>query len=249
MIQKKIHYCWFGRNKIPELAIKCIESWKKYLPDYELKIWNEHSFDINSNTYTKEAYESKKFAFVTDYVRLYALYNEGGIYMDTDVEVLKNFDCFLNLPAFSGFEDEKRIPTGIMASEYHGEWAKWQLTYYEDKHFILKDGTLDTTTNVSIIGKSMEALGFILKNSFQNFNDIIIIYPKDFFCPKDYETGKISITSNTYCIHHFSGSWKPWHKKVEQKFCRYLGLKDRQLLDRIYKKLNNISKSIAILLF
>ena len=104
MIPKKIHYCWFGRSKMPELALKCIASWKKYLPDYEIKEWNEDNFDLELYPYVREAYNNRKFAFVTDVVRLYALYTEGGIYMDTDVEVLKPLDCFLNHQAFSGFE-------------------------------------------------------------------------------------------------------------------------------------------------
>ena len=110
MIPKIIHYCWFGRGKMPELAQKCLDSWKKQLPEYDYKLWNEDNFDINSVPYVKEAYEARKFAFVTDYVRLYALYHFGGVYMDTDVEVLKPLDRFLELPAFSGFESDKEIP-------------------------------------------------------------------------------------------------------------------------------------------
>ena len=228
MIPKTIHYCWFGRGKMPALALKCIKSWKKYLSDYELKLWTEDNFNINTVPYVKEAYENRKYAFVTDYVRLYALYHEGGVYMDTDVEVLKNLDCFLNLPAFSGFEDDVQISTGIMASEKHGEWAMWQLSYYKDKRFILPDGKMDTTTNVVIISNLMSQKGFILKNSFQNFQDMITIYPKDYFCPKSYKDKKIYLTQNTYCIHHFSGSWHPKKVKIARcigpKLTRVLGL-------------------------
>src|SRR5574344_319107 len=145
MIPKIIHYWWFGRGKMPELAQKCIESWHKQLPEYEYKLWNEDNFDINSVPYTKEAYEARKFAFVTDYVRLFALYNEGGIYMDTDVEVLKSLDNLLNLPAFSGYESNKfsNFPTGLMASQKKGIWVKEQLDYYTDRHFVNADGTYD----------------------------------------------------------------------------------------------------------
>ena len=157
MIPKIIHYCWFGRGKMPELAERCIASWKKHLPEYQYILWNEDNFDITSVPYVKEAYEARKFAFVTVYVRLYALYHFGGVYMDTDVEVLKPLDRFLDLPAFSGFESDKEIPTGIMASEKHGEWAQEMLTYYgDDRHFVLPDGTLDMTTNVAIIGGMMQ---------------------------------------------------------------------------------------------
>ena len=225
MIPKKIHYCWFGKGKMPELALKCIESWRVNLPDYELKEWNENSFDINSNFYVKEAYESRKFAFVTDYVRLYALYTEGGIYMDTDVEVLKNLDSFLDLPAFSGFEDNMHIPTGIMAAEKGSIWAKWQLEYYSGRHFLLPDGTLDLTTNVDIIGGLMEEKGFILKNGLYNFQNIITIFPKDYFCPKSHTTGKIELTENTYTIHHFAGSWKSSSDRLKRRIGHLIGVK------------------------
>lgn len=225
MIPKKIHYCWFGKGKMPELALKCIESWRVNLPDYELKEWNENSFDINSNFYVKEAYESRKFAFVTDYVRLYALYTEGGIYMDTDVEVLKNLDPFLDLPAFSGFEDNVHIPTGIMAAEKGSVWAGWQLKYYDDRHFLLPDGTLDLTTNVEIIGRLMEEKGFILRNGLYNFQNIITIFPRDYFCSKSHTTGKIELTQNTYTIHHFAGSWKSTSDRLKRRIVHLIGVK------------------------
>lgn len=233
MIPKIIHYCWFGRGQMPQLAHDCIASWKKYLPEYELRLWNEDNFDINSNTYTKEAYESRKFAFVTDYVRLYAMHTYGGIYMDTDVEVLKSLDCFLHLPAFSGFESDVDIPTGIMAAEKGSEWAKIQLDYYTNKHFIKPDGTLDTTTNVTIISDIMREGGFKFNNTKQDYKGIITIYPKDVFCPKSYKTGKIELTENTYCIHHFSGSWQTPYKKFKLKVIRFLGPKFMNTYERI----------------
>ena len=136
MIPKIIHYCWFGGKPLPELACLCIESWKKFLPEYRIIRWDEESFDINSNTYVKEAYENKKYAFVTDYVRLYALYTHGGIYMDTDVEVRRPLDQFLQHQAFSGFESYHDIPTGIMASEKGFQGIKDQLDYYNNRHFV-----------------------------------------------------------------------------------------------------------------
>ena len=117
MIPKTIHYCWFGGNPLPDLAVKCIDSWKKYCPDYEIKEWNEKNFNLDACPYVREAYEAKKWAFVSDYARLYAMVTEGGIYMDTDVEVLKPLDEYLDNLAFSGFQTEKEIPTGIMACE------------------------------------------------------------------------------------------------------------------------------------
>lgn len=221
MIPKIIHYCWFGRGKMPELAVKCIDSWKKYLPDYTIKEWNEDTFDLNLYPYAKEAYEKKKYAFVTDVVRLYALYTEGGIYMDTDVEVLKSLDTFLKYPAFSGFESEDSIPTGIMASEKNGKWAEWQLSLYNDMHFILDDGSINLTTNVIIITNSMVKEGFKLDNSLQNFKDIIWMFPNDYFCPKTKNT--INITNNTHCIHHFAGSWMPLSHRIKKRIRFFIG--------------------------
>lgn len=215
MIPKVIHYCWFGRGKMPVLAQKCIDSWRKHLSEYELRLWNEDSFDVNSVLYVKEAYDARKFAFVSDFVRLYAIYNYGGVYMDTDVEILKSIDEFLCLPAFSGFETVKDIPTGIMASEKNGRWAKEQLDYYIDKHFRKPDGSFDLTTNVEIISGLMKRNGFLLNNTYQIYEDSIHIFPKDYFCPKE-RSGRIVLTENSFCIHHFEGSWIPWRSKLKK---------------------------------
>ena len=208
MIPKVIHYCWFGRGKMPQLAQTCMESWGKYLPDYKLKLWDEDSFDINSVPYVKEAYQSRKFAFVTDYVRLYALFNEGGIYMDTDVEVLKSFDDLLYLPAFSGYESNKfsSFPTGIMASEKGGVWVKEQLVYYKDIHFIKSDGSYDMTTNTQTISQIMAENGFELNGKCQVYKNDMHCFPKDYFCPMS-STRVLKLTKNSYCIHHFAASW------------------------------------------
>lgn len=200
---------------MPEKATYCIESWKAYLPDYALKLWNEDSFDIHSVLYVKQAYEARKYAFVTDYVRLYALYHFGGVYMDTDVEVLRSLDDLLVLPGFSGFESETEIPTGIMAAEQGNAWASEQLAYYANKPFLKPDNSFDFTTNVEIISASMQANGFVLKNSCQIYKDCMHIFSKEYFCPKN-RTGEIVITPNTYCIHHFEGSWQPWPMKVKK---------------------------------
>lgn len=207
MIPKTIHYCWFGGNPMPKLAKECIKSWKKFCPDYEIKEWNESNFDLDMFPYAREAYDAKKYAFVTDVVRLYALYNEGGIYMDTDVELLKPLDAFLHHHAFSGFEAEDRVPTGIMASEQGGRWAKENLEYYNGKHFLKEDGTPDLTTNVSIITEYMLNNGLVLNNTYQDIAGLFTMYPKDYFCPKDFLTQEMDVTDNTTCIHHFNMSW------------------------------------------
>lgn len=207
MIPKIIHYCWFGRGEKPELAVKCIESWKKFLPDYELKEWNEDNFDISRNQYVREAYENRKFAFVTDYVRLYAIYTEGGIYMDTDVEVVDGFDKFLHHHAFSGFETDGNVPTGMMAAEKDSIWAKDLLNQYNNRAFVQPDGSFDMTTNTTVITNYMLGKGLVLNNQYQDFPGLCTMYPADYFCPKDHRTGKVKCTKNTVCIHHFAGSW------------------------------------------
>lgn len=229
MIPKIIHYCWFGKGQMPDLALKCIESWKKIMPDYELRLWDENTFDINSNIYVKEAYENRKYAFVTDYVRLYALYHEGGIYMDTDVEVTKDLTPFLHLHAFSGFESNGYVPTGMMASEKGGIWVKELLSDYDDKHFVKEDNTFDLTPNTVLISDYMQKKGLIMNNSYQDFEGLTTMYPSDYFCPLSQNTGEINMTENTYCIHHFAGSWMPTNmkraSKVKRFLSRYLGAK------------------------
>ena len=206
MIPKIIHYCWFGRGNMPKKALNCIESWKKYLPEYEYIRWDEDSFDITSNPYVQEAYENKKYAFVTDYVRLYAMYYYGGVYMDTDVEVLKPLDAFLDNHAFSGFESSQLIPTGIMASEKGFHLYKEFLDYYKDRHFIKEDGTFDMTTNVIIMTNIADQHGLVHNGELQ-IVDGWVLYPSDYFCPLNDATGKLEITDNTAVIHWFAKSW------------------------------------------
>lgn len=213
MIPKIIHYCWFGRGEKNALAIKCIESWKKILPDYELKEWNEDNFDVNLYPYAKEALENRKFAFVTDVVRLYALYHEGGVYMDTDVEVIKTYDPFLHHHMFSGFESDNNVPTGMMAAEKGSVWAMELLNQYNNRHFVNEDGSFDQTTNTTTITNYMLEKGIILNNKYQDFPGLCTMYPSEYFCPKDHRDGIIRCTDKTICIHHFSGSWIDFSKK------------------------------------
>ena len=216
MIPKVIHYCWFGRGEMPRLAQKCIRSWKKHLPDYVIKEWNEDNFDLSLFPYAKEAYEMRKFAFVTDVVRLYALYHEGGIYMDTDVEVLKSLDPFLHHVAFSGFENATQVPTGIMASEKGGQWVKENLDYYEGRHFVDENGEMDMVTNVETITAYMVGRGLVQNNTYQEFPGLITFYPNDYFCPKSYKDNKVYLTDNSVTIHHFNASWKPPRQRFFQ---------------------------------
>lgn len=202
---------------MPELALHCIESWHKFMPDWKYKLWNEDNFDIYSNDYVREAYEAKKYAFVTDYVRLYALFTEGGVYMDTDVEVLRSYDDLLSLSGFTGYEGSKNLPpvTGTMASEAGGVWVKEQLDSYQGAHFIRGDGSLDTTTNTTRISEIMKKGGFIQDGKMQKYKDMYI-FPVDYFCPRQ-TTGEYFLTPNTYCDHHFCGSWRSIRKKSLKK--------------------------------
>lgn len=218
-IPKIIHYCWFGGNPLPEEAKQYIQSWEKYCPDYQIIEWNEKNFDLDVVPYVKEAHKEKKWAFISDYVRLYALNLMGGVYMDTDVEVLKSLDSFLNDEGFSGFEREDAILTGIMAAEKNNPFINELLHEYDNLHFRRADGTLDLTTNVTRITNCALKHGLKLNNCEQDFWHFTV-YPKDYFCPKDYMTGQILLTENTYTIHHFSGTWQSTRQKKWQNFER-----------------------------
>ena len=207
MIPKIIHYCWFGKGPKPTLAINCINSWCKLCPDFKLIEWNEDNFDITSNKYVREAYESRKWAFVTDYVRLWALYNYGGIYMDTDVEVIKSLEPYLKHHAFSGFENNAQIPTGIMACEKSFSLFKELLDYYDSASFILPDGSLNLTTNVVTITNQMTKHGFKPNNQYQIL-DGYAFYPNNIFCPDLNRLHDPEYLKDTVTIHHFAGSWK-----------------------------------------
>lgn len=220
MIPKKIHYCWFGHGEMPELAQRCIVSWHNYMPEWEYQLWNEDNFDVYSTTYTSEAYVSGKYAFVSDYVRLWALEREGGLYLDVDFEVLKPFDDLLQYQAFAGFEGSKRNPLmmGVIASEPRGEWVTEMLHHYDGLHFLRDDGTLDLTTNVQRITAIMSVKGFVQNGQEQDYMDLHV-FPVEYFCPRQ-TTGEYLRTVNTYCDHLGLGSWDEtegnWKLKLKQ---------------------------------
>lgn len=253
MIPKTIHYCWFGRNPLPPLAIRCIESWKRYLPDYEIKEWNEDNFDVNIIPYTKEAYEAKKYAFVSDYARFWILYKYGGLYFDTDVEVIKPLGDIIAKGPFMGCEkdvwnDEAMASAvapgfslgvnpglGLGVNPGFGLY-KEILDLYVTLHFIMPDGSLNLKTVVQYTTE------ILCRHGLKNIKEIqccagIWIYPKEYFCPIDYETKKFIITSNTRCIHHFAESWKTPCMLLKQKILRILGKENAKLLSELKKHL------------
>lgn len=206
MIPKIIHYCWFGGKPLPEDALKYIESWKKYCPDYEIREWNETNLDLQKYPYAQEACWARKWAFVSDVARLYVLAEYGGIYMDTDVELLKPLDSILNYHAVSGFETENRVPTGLLASEKGQDIILELLSEYEHAHFLKPDSTIDYTTNVTRITNTLLKYGLVLDGKLQTVHGFTL-FPKDCFCAKNPNTGEYHVTENTIAIHHFSGSW------------------------------------------
>lgn len=209
VIPQVIHCCWFGGKPLTPLAQKCIESWNKYLPEYPIITWNEKTFDVDSVPFTQEAYSCKKYAFVSDYVRLWALYHYGGIYMDTDVEVIKDLDKFMNFQAFSGFEQKNYMPTGIMAAVPHHPWIHRMLEHYRGRSFFNPDGTMDLKPNVIFMTELAEKeFGLKRGNELQILKDDVHIFPNDYFCPMVWETREIKLTPNTHTIHHFAYSWK-----------------------------------------
>ena len=218
MIPKIIHYCWFGGAKRPKLMKRCIKSWQRILPDYELRIWTEDTFDIGKSVnYVKEAYQQKKYAFVSDYVRLYALYNFGGVYLDTDVEVLKDFSPLLKTETTFGFEDVGKISTAFIAVEPRAKWIKELLDIYAHRSFVLPDGRNDQTTNVEFISKYLADKNVDMQNECVD-EEHLTIYPIEYFSPRSWASGKYEITNNTYAVHYFAGTWHSFPVKVLSLF-------------------------------
>lgn len=228
MIPKIIHYCWFGKNPLPNSAIKCIDSWRKFFPNYEIKEWNEDNFDVNIISYTSEAYSAKKYAFVSDYARFWILYHYGGIYFDIDVEVIKSMSDIIERGPFMGCENEAidtnvaSVAPGLGLGVNPGLGLyKEILDYYHNLSFKLPGNDKNPETVVTITTNLLSKKGLKATNEIQKVSDVYI-YPKEYFCPKDYVTGKTKFTKNTRSIHHYDASWiTPW-KKFKLKIHRLL---------------------------
>lgn len=232
-IPKVIYYCWFGKGKMPPLSVKCIESWKKYCPEYKIVCINEDNFDITQNKYAKEAYDAGKWAFVSDYARLKILYDEGGIYLDTDVELIKPLDKLIETTGYMGFDDNGIISTGLgFACERGNELVGALLADYDDISFILPNGSYDITPCPDRNTKTIQKLGMDINNKDQVFMGIHML-PEDYLCPMKYYTGKKTITENTYSIHHFCASWTSPTAKRTLFVKRIIGVK---LYDKLYGK-------------
>ena len=233
-IPKLIHYCWFGGNPLPDLAKKCIDSWKKFLPDYEIKEWNENNYDVRKIPYISQAYDSKKYAFVSDYARFDILYEYGGIYFDTDVEVIKNMDDIINNGAFAGLESPGALAAGLgLGSPPKLKIYNEILESYKSSEFLNKKGIMDLTTVVERVSNIFSKYGFTEKNEIQKIADITI-YPAEYFCPIDPKTGILNISDHTYTIHHYAATWTiPLRKKymaLRSKFAKIIGIKMSRII-------------------
>lgn len=210
-IPKIIHYCWVGGNPKPESVLYCIESWKRNCPDYEIREWNESNYDFTKNEYMRQAYEAKKWGFVPDYARLDIIYEYGGIYLDTDVEIVRNFDELLSQDSFFGFEDTGEgtffIACGLgFGAKKHNPLIKKLRDYYDQVSFFNADGSLNLTPAPRHNSAIFKEYGVVMNNILQVINGNVF-YPSEYFCPKIFKTGKTKITKKTFSIHHFSASW------------------------------------------
>jgi mannosyltransferase OCH1-like enzyme len=240
MIPKIIHYCWLSNDPFPDNIKACMDSWKKYLPDYELMLWNFDRFDKKSSLWVKQAFEAKKYAFAADYLRLYALYHYGGIYLDTDVEVIKPFDDLLDLPYFLGEENslsEIAIEAATIGAEKGCFWIGKCLEYYKNRRFVLGIGKYDIRTLPFII-KEIITENYLLtqvndKKAIHENEREIYILPVDYFSPKKWNDPTIfNLTKSTYSIHHFAGSWKK-HKTMKEKSREKISIIEIKIYNKI----------------
>lgn len=226
-IPKIIHYCWFGKKRLPAKAVRCIKSWKQYCPDYEIVQWNEDNFDITSCDYSKEAYEAGKYAFVSDYARFKILYEYGGIYFDTDVELIRTIDHIIDAGPFMGCENNDingiHVAPGLGMGSFKGnDLIKCLMDGYVLRHFINSDGSCNQKTIVEYTTELLNDYGLKNQTEIQEVEDFLI-YPKDYFAPQNPLTGKLAITDKTVSIHHYDSSWYTPYQKFADRMSHVLG--------------------------
>ena len=244
MIPKIIHYCWFGGKPIPEKYQKYIDSWRRFLPDYEIKEWNESNYDVKCIPFSAEAYSTGKFAYVSDYARLRIMYENGGVYFDTDVEVIKPLTDILSKGGFMAFEKNSNAEQGELlnvalglgfAVEPNNPIIKEIMEFYETHHYIYPDGHMEQITIVKVTTKKKKKRGLYTSDRPTKI-DGITIYPWEYFCPIEFLGNKLEITENTHTIHHYSASWMSWTDKLKMKkgyyankLRKFLGIKNNKI--------------------
>ena len=244
-MEKKIHYCWFGGKKLPKSVEQCIKTWKKQLPDYEIIEWNENNFDINVCPFVKQAYENKKWAFVSDYARIYALYNEGGIYFDTDVKVLKNIEHIIDKDMVLGYEDSGFFGTAfISVKEKHNKHIKEILDYY-NKLDEFNPEIMYNYANPVIITKTIRKYdSYIDNNGIEIFDNSVYVYPRDYFFPLSYNYAEKEFTENTCMIHLFNATWTSRGERRTIGIYRKLGPDLGRIVNNFIDGLGNLKQGI-----
>ena len=244
MIPKKIHYCWIGGNPLPKSAKKCIASWKKYCPDYEIIEWNEDNCDLSAAPlYVQQAYELKKWAFVTDYVRLQVVYENGGVYLDTDVELLKSLDELLTYEAYFGFEGGRYVATGLGFGAKEGTGIlREMMDDYNEISFVNADGTLDITPCPQRNTEVLLRHGLVQNGCKQLLDNSVWILPTSYMCPMNYETGLLTLAPETVSIHHYGASWHTLQQtKMQEKRWRFF--QKLNASDYFQKKYQSLSQA------
>lgn len=239
MIPKIFHYCWFGKTPLPTTVQQCIDSWKRFHPDFEIKCWNEESFDISLYPFAKEAYDAKKYAFVADICRLHVLKHYGGIYLDTDMEFIRplTFQMMNNL-CFAGWENSEYVAAGIIGSQKNSKFIEDVLFYYSKEKFLLADGNINTTLTIpKVMTNVLLSNGLIRNGQTQEIPHYFTSYGISVFYPKDYRTGITEIMSDTVAIHHYDATW---HSE-EQRLRFYL----MQHQNRFYQSVEVMKKVIG----
>ena len=252
MIPKIIHYCWFGRGEKPKLAKRCIKSWKKLCPDYQIIEWNEDNVDFSiMPAYVKESYDAQKWGFVPDYIRLWIIYNYGGIYLDTDVEVIKPFDDLLILDGFVGFESDTNINFGSgFGADKGNQVIKALMDSYNDLHFVNDDGSLNMTASPVLNTETLCEIGLNPNGNQQEINGFTI-FPMEYFCPLEPVHREMIKTPNTYSIHWYDASWfdEEMRKEQDEYLARYWGARkeEEKLRKRLERKRKLRSKIASVL--